>query len=68
MHQFVEVGIALYNPDDPARPVNSPTTCDQVGEEALRVMRLSAPPGGKTRLKTGSRYELRSRRSGREIE
>ena len=24
MHQFVEAGIAQYNPDDPARPVNSP--------------------------------------------
>ena len=27
MHQFVEAGIAVYNPDDPARPVNSPSTC-----------------------------------------
>src|SRR3569832_2357445 len=24
MHQFVDAGIALYNPDQPARPVNSP--------------------------------------------
>jgi len=24
MHQFVDAGIALYNPDDAARPVNSP--------------------------------------------
>ena len=38
MHQFVEAGIALYNPDDPARPVNSPNACYQVSEEALRVM------------------------------
>ena len=24
MHQFVDAGIALYNPDKPDRPVNSP--------------------------------------------
>ena len=38
MHQFVAAGIALYNPDDPARPVNSPNACYQISEEALRVM------------------------------
>ena len=38
MHQFVEAGIALYNPDDPRRPVNSPNACYQVSEEAARVM------------------------------
>ena len=38
MHQFVEAGIAQYNPDDPARPVNSPNACYQVSEEALRVI------------------------------
>ncbi|MDE0357219.1 MAG: BsuBI/PstI family type II restriction endonuclease [Gammaproteobacteria bacterium] len=38
MHQFVEAGIAHYNPDDPARPVNSPNACYQVSEEALRMI------------------------------
>ena len=38
MHQFVEAGIAIYNPDDPARPVNSPNACYQVSEDALRVV------------------------------
>ena len=38
MHQFVEAGIAVYNPDDPQRPVNSPKACYQVGEEAAHVM------------------------------
>ena len=38
MHQFVEAGIALYNPDDPARPVNSPNACYQISVEALRVI------------------------------
>ena len=26
MHQLVDAGLALYNPDDPQRPVNSPRT------------------------------------------
>ena len=38
MHQFVEAGIALYNPDDPQRSVNSQNACYQVSEEAARVM------------------------------
>lgn len=38
MHQFVEAGIALYNPDDPARPVNSPKACYQISEEAHAVI------------------------------
>ena len=35
MHQFMEAGIAQYNPDDPDRPVNSPNACYQISEEAL---------------------------------
>ena len=38
MHQFVEAGIALYNPDQPDRPVNSPRACYQISEEAFRVI------------------------------
>lgn len=38
MHQFVEAGIALYNPDEPARPVNSPKACYQISEEAYAVI------------------------------
>jgi hypothetical protein len=30
MHQLVEAGIALYNPDKPKRPVNSPQTVYQI--------------------------------------
>ena len=33
MHQFVEAGIAVYNPDKPDRPVNSPKACYQISEE-----------------------------------
>lgn len=39
MHQFVEAGIALYNPDQPDRPVNSPKACYQISEEAHAAMR-----------------------------
>ena len=38
MHQFVEAGIARYNPDDPARPVNSPNACYQISDEAFSVI------------------------------
>ena len=38
MHQFVEAGIAVYNPDDPARPVNSPNACYQISDEAFTVI------------------------------
>ena len=39
MHQFVEAGIALYNPDKPDRPPNSPKACYQISEEAYVVMK-----------------------------
>lgn len=38
MHQFVEAGIALYNPDKPDRPVNSPKACYQISAEAFEVI------------------------------
>lgn len=39
MHQFVQGGIARYNPDDPSRPVNSPYTVYQITPEALNVIK-----------------------------
>lgn len=39
MHQFCEGGIALYNPDKPGRPVNSPTAVYQISPEALALVR-----------------------------
>ncbi|PTX14695.1 adenine-specific DNA-methyltransferase [Pontibacter mucosus] len=33
LHQFVDAGIALYNPDDPNRAVNSPKACYQIAAE-----------------------------------
>ncbi|ABB76089.1 BsuBI/PstI restriction endonuclease C-terminus [Nitrosospira multiformis ATCC 25196] len=39
MHQFVDAGIALYNPDNPLRPVNSPKAVYQIEPEALVLLR-----------------------------
>jgi hypothetical protein len=39
MHQFVDAGIALYNPDKPDRPVNSPAAVYQIEPAALRLLR-----------------------------
>jgi len=42
MHQFVDAGIALYNPDQPARPVNSPKAVYQIEPDALVLLRSFA--------------------------
>ncbi len=39
MHQFVAAGIALYNPDKPDRPVNSPAAVYQIEPSALALLR-----------------------------
>lgn len=39
MHQFVDAGIALYNPDKPDRPVNSPKAVYQVTPAVLTLLR-----------------------------
>ena len=39
MHQFVEAGIALYNPDKPDRAVNSPKACYQISEVVFQTLR-----------------------------
>ncbi len=39
MHQLVEAGIALYNPDNPERPVNSPKAVYQISPAALSVVK-----------------------------
>lgn len=39
MHQFVQAGIALYNPDRPDRPVNSPHAVYQIEPNCLAVLR-----------------------------
>jgi hypothetical protein len=44
MHQFVAAGIALYNPDNPSRPVNSPAAVYQIGPSALALLRTFKTP------------------------
>lgn len=39
MHQFVDAGVAVYNPDDSDRPVNSPKAVYQVEAAALALLR-----------------------------
>jgi len=39
MHQFVDAGLAMYNPDDPTRAVNSPQAVYQISPECLVLLR-----------------------------
>jgi hypothetical protein len=39
MHQFVEAGIAVQNPDRPDRPINSPNWCYQIEPHALELIK-----------------------------
>lgn len=50
MHQFVAAGIALYNPDNPARPVNSPKAVYQIEPETLVLLRTFASRAWKRKL------------------
>lgn len=45
MHHLVERGVALYNPDDPTRPVNSPKAAYQIADHALALLRAYASDG-----------------------
>lgn len=38
LHQFVDGGLALYNPDKPDRAVNSPKACYQIAPALLEVL------------------------------
>jgi len=44
MHQFCDAGIALYNPDRPDRPVNSPKAVYQIEPAALALLRTFGTP------------------------
>jgi len=39
VHQFVDAGIVLYNPDQPDRPVNSPKAVYQIEPSTLTLLR-----------------------------
>lgn len=40
MHQFIEAGVCLYNPDKPDRPVNSPKAVYQIEPNLMEVLLL----------------------------
>jgi hypothetical protein len=44
MHQFISAGIALYNPDKPDRPVNSPAAVYQIAPTVLTLVRCFGTP------------------------
>jgi hypothetical protein len=44
MHQFVNAGLVLYNPDKPDRPVNSPKAVYQIEPAALALLRTLDTP------------------------
>ena len=44
MHQFCDAGVALYNPDKPDRPVNSPKAVYQIEPAALTLLRTFGTP------------------------
>jgi hypothetical protein len=52
MHQFVAAGLAVYNPDEPKRPVNSPKAVYQISKPALELLRTFGTPAWPTALKT----------------
>lgn len=45
LHQFVDGGVALLNPDNPKRAVNSPHNCYQVAPGVLEALRQYGGPG-----------------------
>lgn len=55
MHQFVQAQIALYNPDDPKRAVNSPNAVYQAAPAILDLVRTfgTGAWGGKLAASTG---------------
>jgi hypothetical protein len=45
MHQFCDAGLAVYNPDKPDRPVNSPKAVYQIEPDALALVRSYGTEG-----------------------
>lgn len=50
MHQFIEAGICLYNPDKPDRPVNSPKAVYQIEPNLLVVLKTYGTENYRKRL------------------
>ncbi len=52
IHQFVQAGIATYNPDEPGRPVNSPKAVYQIMPETLTLLKIYGTERWTTELET----------------
>jgi hypothetical protein len=50
MHQLVQAGIALYNPDENTRPTNSPNAVYQIAPDALALIKTYKTPFWKAAL------------------
>jgi len=50
VHQFVQMGILVANPDDPRRPVNSPANRYQVSPALLKLVRTFGSPAWRESL------------------
>jgi len=44
LHQFVQAGLAIPNPDSPERPINSPNYCYQIDDRALQLIAKRGTP------------------------
>jgi adenine-specific DNA-methyltransferase len=52
VHQFLEAGLIVINPDDPARPPNSAHTVYQIEQGTLDLLRTFGTPAWETHLQT----------------
>jgi len=69
MHQFVAAGIALYNPDHPERPVNSPKAVYQIEPNTLSLIRSFGTAQWRSRLPEYlAEHETLAKRYARERE
>jgi hypothetical protein len=50
VHQFVQAGLVVPNPDKPSRPTNSPKAVYQVEPSALKLLRVFGTPEWSARL------------------
>ncbi len=51
LHQFMDGGLVVYNPDKPDRPVNSPKACYQITNEVFNLLQSYKTPSWDLKLK-----------------
>jgi type II restriction enzyme len=51
LHQFIDAGLVVENPDQPDRPINSPNWRYQVTSRAVELLRTGTEPGFDQRIK-----------------